>query len=101
MNYVKQGLIYIVAFLVVPYFLTMNINLASIMFVLLLIAYPLLILIVSAIFNTKKFDVLVGLIPAGIFLICLILYLNSSAWVYCIAYFVIGIIGNYLGKAMK
>jgi len=101
MNYVKQGLIYMIAFLAAPYFLTMNINLASIMFVLLLVAYPVLILLVSSIFSIKKFDVLVGLIPAGVFLICLILYLNSSAWVYCLAYFFIGIIGNYLGKTIK
>ena len=100
-NYIKQALIYVIAFLVIPYLFTLTINLASILFVLLLVGYPLLVLIISFIYSKSNFDIFSGLIPAGIFLITIRLYLNSSAWVYCVTYFFVGIMGNYIRRIVK
>jgi drug/metabolite transporter (DMT)-like permease len=100
-NYIILTIIYVLAYIGLPLIIKLTQELTDAMFAILLIIYPILTFVVSAIFSKKSFDFISGLIPAIIFLVTLIIFLNESAWVYCVGYFLFAILGNYLGYKIK
>ena len=68
----------------------------------LLIVIPLMTLITSIIYGLRNtFDFIYPLIVAILFFPTLFIYYNSSAWVYVIAYSMIALIGELLGKTLQ
>ena len=68
----------------------------------LLIVIPLITLITSLMYGLRNtFDYVYPLIVAILFIPTLFIYYNSSAWVYVIAYSMIALIGELLGKTLQ
>lgn len=68
----------------------------------LLIVIPLITLITSIIYGLRNvFDFIYPLIVAILFIPTLFIYYNISAWVYIIAYSLIALIGEILGKTLQ
>ena len=68
----------------------------------LLIVIPLITLITSLIYGLRNtFDFVYPLIVAILFIPTLFIYYNTSAWIYIIAYSVIAVIGELIGKILQ
>lgn len=70
--------------------------------VVMLIGIPLICFITSVIFGMKhSFNLLYPITVALIFAPTIFIFYNSTAWVYIIAYGVIALIGNFIGKSLS
>lgn len=96
-NWVYYFIIFI-AFYIVPMLIK---DTGSGMFIL-LIVIPLITLITSIIYGLRNtFDFIYPLLVAILFIPTLFIYYNISAWVYIIAYSLIALIGEILGKTLQ
>lgn len=85
-----------IAFYVLPLLIK---DTGSGMFMLLLVI-PLLTLICAVIYGVRqRFDFLLPLTTAILFSPTILIFYNASAWAYILAYAVIAIIGNGIGRA--
>ena len=102
MDKIKKNWIYyliiFIAFYLVPILIK---DTGSGMFIL-LIVIPLITLITSIIYGLRNtFDFIYPLIVAILFLPTLFIYYDTSALVYVIAYSMIAVIGELLGKTLQ
>ncbi|WP_295092252.1 hypothetical protein [uncultured Catenibacterium sp.] len=102
MDKIKKNWIYyfiiLIAFYIVPMLIK---DTGSGMFIL-LIVIPLITLITSIIYGLRNtFDFIYPLLVAILFIPTLFIYYNISAWVYIIAYSLIALIGEILGKTLQ
>ena len=102
MDKVKKNWIYyliiFIAFYLVPILIK---DTGSGMFIL-LIVIPLITLITSIIYGLRiTFDFIYPLLVTILFIPTLFIYYNTSAWVYVIAYSMIAVIGELLGKTLQ
>lgn len=102
MDKVKKNWIYyliiFIAFYLVPILIK---DTGSGMFIL-LIVIPLITLITSIIYGLRNtFDFIYPLLVAILFIPTLFIYYNTSAWVCVIAYSMIAVIGELLGKTLQ
>lgn len=102
MDKIKKNWIYyfiiLIAFFIVPILIK---DTGSGMFIL-LIVIPLITLITSIIYGLRNtFDFIYPLIVAILFIPTLFIYYNTSALVYVIAYSMIAVIGELLGKTLQ
>ena len=102
MDKIKKNWIYyfiiLIAFYIVPMLIK---DTGSGMFIL-LIVIPLITLITSLIYGLiNTVDFIYPLIVAILFIPTLFIYYNISAWVYIIAYSLIALIGELLGKTLQ
>ena len=102
MDKIKKNWIYyliiFIAFYLVPILIK---DTGSGMFIL-LIVIPLITLITSIIYGLRNtFDFIYLLIVAMLFIPTLFIYYNTSALVYVIAYSMIAVIGELLGKTLQ
>ena len=102
MDKIKKNWIYyfiiLIAFFIVPILIK---DTGSGMFIL-LIVIPLITLITSLIYGLRNtFDFIYPLLVAILFIPTLFIYYNTSAWVYVIAYSMIAVIGELLGKTLQ
>lgn len=96
-NWINYFII-LIAFYIVPMLIK---DTGSGMFIL-LIVIPLITLITSLIYGLRNtVDFIYPLIVAILFIPTLFIYYNSSAWVYVIAYSMIALIGELLGKTLQ
>ena len=94
----KNWIYYLITFYLIPILI---IDTGSGIFIL-LIVIPLMTLITSIIYGLRNtFDFIYPLIVAILFIPTLFIYYNSSAWVYVIAYSMIALIGELLGKTLQ
>lgn len=94
----KNWIYYLIIFYLIPILI---IDTGSGIFIL-LIVIPLMTLITSIIYGLRNtFDFIYPLIVAILFFPTLFIYYNSSAWVYVIAYSMIALIGELLGKTLQ
>ena len=102
MNKIKKNWIYYLIIFITFYLIPILIkDTGSGMFIL-LIVIPLITLITSIIYGLRNtFDFIYPLIVAILFIPTLFIYYNSSAWVYVIAYSMIALIGELLGKTLQ
>lgn len=93
--YVIYAVVLALAFYLLPLLIQ---DTGSAMFVLLLVA-PALTFIASLIFGVRQgFSVILPLLVAVLFVPTLFIFYNESAWVYIIAYAVVALIGNAIGR---
>lgn len=102
MDKIKKNWIYyfiiLIAFYIVPILIK---DTGSGMFIL-LIVIPLITLITSLIYGLRNtFDFIYPLLIAILFIPTLFIYYNTSAWVYVIAYSMIAVMGELLGKTLQ
>lgn len=102
MDKIKKNWVYyfiiLIAFYIVPMLIK---DTGSGMFIL-LIVIPLITLITSIIYGLRNtFDFIYPLLVAILFIPTLFIYYNISAWVYIIAYSLIALIGEILGKTLQ
>lgn len=102
MDKIKKNWIYyfiiLIAFYIVPMLIK---DTGSSMFIL-LIVIPIITLITSIIYGLRNsFDFFYPLFVAILFIPTLFIYYNISAWVYIIAYCLIALIGEILGKTLQ
>lgn len=102
MDKIKKNWIYyliiFIAFYLVPILIK---DTGSGMFIL-LIVIPLITLITSIIYGFRNtFDFIYPLLVAILFIPTLFIYYNTSALVYVIAYSMIAVIGELLGKTLQ
>ncbi|MBX9165551.1 hypothetical protein HCG64_11010 [Coprobacillus sp. K06] len=96
-NWINYFII-LIAFYIVPMLIK---DTGSGMFIL-LIVIPLITLITSLIYGLRNtVDFIYPLIVAILFIPTLFIYYNTSAWVYVIAYSMIALIGELLGKTLQ
>lgn len=96
-NWINYFII-LIAFYIVPMLIK---DTGSGMFIL-LIVIPLITLITSLIYGLRNaVDFIYPLIVAILFIPTLFIYYNISAWVYIIAYSLIALIGEILGKTLQ
>ncbi len=102
MDKIKKNWIYYLIIFITFYLIPILIkDTGSGMFIL-LIVIPLITLITSIIYGLRNtIDFFYPLIIAILFIPTLFIYYNMSAWVYIIAYFMIALIGELLGKTLQ
>lgn len=102
MDKIKKNWVYYFIILITFYLIPILIqDTGSGMFIL-LIVIPLITLITSIIYGLRNvFDFIYPLIVAILFIPTLFIYYNISAWVYIIAYSLIALIGEILGKILQ
>lgn len=102
MDKIKKNWINYFIILIAFYIVSMLIkDTGSGMFIL-LIVIPLITLITSLIYGLRNtVDFIYPLIVAILFIPTLFIYYNTSAWVYVIAYSMIALIGELLGKTLQ
>ena len=100
-NFKKNWIYYfiiLIAFYIVPMLIK---DTGSGMFIL-LIVIPLITLITSIIYGLRNtVDFIYPLLVAILFIPTLFIYYNTSAWVYVIAYSMVAVIGELLGKTLQ
>ena len=101
MDKIKKNWVYYFIIFITFYLIPILIqDTGSGMFIL-LIVIPLITLITSIIYGLRNvFDFIYPLIVAILFIPTLFIYYNISAWVYIIAYSLIALIGEILGKTL-
>lgn len=74
----------------------------SAMFILLVIL-PLIVALNSSIYGykSKKFDFTYNILVSILFIPVIFIYMNSSAWVYVLGYFVVSTFFNFIGKLIN
>lgn len=102
MDKIKKNWVYyliiFIAFYIVPMLIK---DTGSGMFIL-LIVIPLITLITSFVYGLRNtFDFIYPLIVAILFIPTLFIYYNTSAWIYVVAYSMIAVIGELLGKILQ
>ena len=102
MDKIKKNWVYYFIIFITVYLIPILIqDTGSGMFIL-LIVIPLITLITSIIYGLRNvFDFIYPLIVAILFIPTLFIYYNISAWVYIIAYSLIALIGEILGKTLQ
>ena len=102
MDKIKKNWVYYFIIFITFYLIPILIqDTGSGMFIL-LIVIPLITLITSIIYGLRNvFDFIYPLIVAILFIPTLVIYYNISAWVYIIAYSLIALIGEILGKTLQ
>ncbi|MCI6077009.1 MAG: hypothetical protein SO040_02175 [Catenibacterium mitsuokai] len=102
MDKIKKNWVYYFIIFITFYLIPILIqDTGSGMFIL-LIVIPLITLITSIIYGLRNvFDFIYPLIVAILFIPTLFIYYNISAWVYIIAYSLIALIGEILGKTLQ
>ena len=106
MDKIKKNWIYYLIIFITFYLIPILIKDTGSGIFILLIVIPLIILFTSNIGNNafsgcNKFDFIYPLIVAILFIPTLFIYYNTSAWVYVIAYSMIALIGELLGKTLQ
>lgn len=97
-NLLPYGILLLLIFYLLP---KLMVDTGSAMFLLLLMT-PLLCFMISLFFGYKQgFDLLYLLMIALLFAPTLLIYYNSSAWVYIFFYTGIGLIGTLLGSFLN
>ena len=101
MDKIKKNWIYYLIIFITFYLIPILIkDTGSGIFILLIVC--LIILFTSIIYGlSNKFDFIYPLIVAILFIPTLFIYYNTSAWVYVIAYSMIALIGELLGKTLQ
>lgn len=101
MDKIKKNWIYYLIIFITFYLIPILIKDTGIgIFILLIVC--LIILFTSIIYGlSNKFDFIYPLIVAILFIPTLFIYYNTSAWVYVIAYSMIALIGELLGKTLQ
>lgn len=102
MDKIKKNWIYYFIVFITFYLIPILIkDTGSGMFIL-LIVIPLITLITSIIYGIRNiFDIFYPLLVTILFVPTLFIYYNTSAWVYVIAYSMIAVIGELLGKTLQ
>lgn len=102
MDKIKKNWVYYFIIFITFYLIPILIqDTGSGMFIL-LIVIPLITLVTSIIYGLRNvFDFIHPLIVAILFIPTLFIYYNISAWVYIIAYSLIALIGEILGKTLQ
>lgn len=102
MDKIKKNWVYYFIIFITFYLIPILIqDTGSGMFIL-LIVIPLITLVTSIIYGLRNvFDFIYPLIVAILFIPTLFIYYNISAWVYIIAYSLIALIGEILGKTLQ
>lgn len=102
MDKIKKNWVYYFIIFITFYLIPILIqDTGSGMFIL-LIVIPLITLITSIIYGLRNvFDFIYPLIVAILFIPTLFIYYNIFAWVYIIAYSLIALIGEILGKTLQ
>ena len=93
---------YVIVLAIIFYVLPLLIKDTGIGMFMLLLAIPLLTLICAIIYGVRQgFDFLFPLTVAVLFAPTIFIFYNRSAWVYIIAYAVIALVGNGVGRAFQ
>lgn len=102
MDKIKKNWIYYLIIFITFYFIPLFIkDTGSGMFIL-LIVIPLITLITSIIYGFRNtFDFFYLVLVAILFIPTLFIYYNASAWIYILAYSMIALIGELLGKTLQ
>ncbi len=102
MDKIKKNWIYYLIIFITFYFIPLFIkDTGSGMFIL-LIVIPLITLITSIIYGFRNtFDFFYTVLVAILFIPTLFIYYNASAWIYILAYSMIALIGELLGKTLQ
>ncbi|MBS5593065.1 MAG: hypothetical protein KHX16_07030 [Catenibacterium sp.] len=102
MDKIKKNWIYYLIIIITFYLIPILIKDTGSGIFILLIVIPLITLFTSIIYGlSNKFDFIYPLIVAILFIPTLFIYYNTSAWVYVIAYSMIALIGELLGKTLQ
>lgn len=98
MRAVKKVLPFVFVILLDFYALPLLIHDTGSAMVLLLVLMPLVCFIVSSVYGARNgFHFLFAFLAAALFVPSIFIFYNSSAWVYCVAYGVITLLGNAAG----
>ena len=96
---IKSLVIYSVALAAAFYILPTLIKDTGAGILMLLVVIPLIAFICALVYGIKQgFDLLLPIISAVLFTPTLFIYYNESAWVYIVAYAVITLVGNVIGR---
>ncbi len=91
---------YAIALAIIYYVLPLLIKDTGIGMFMLLLVIPLLTFICAVIYGVRqRFDFLLPLTVAVLFVPTIFIFYNASAWVFIIAYAVIALVGNGIGRA--
>lgn len=91
---------YVIVLAIIFYVLPLLIKDTGIGMLMLLLVIPLLTFICALIHGVRQgFDFLLPLATAVLFAPTIFIFYNASAWVYIIAYAVIALVGNGIGRA--
>lgn len=102
MDKIKKNWIYYLIIFITFYLIPILIKDTGSGIFILLIVIPLITLITSLIYGLRNtVDFIYPLIVAILFIPTLFIYYNTSAWVYVIAYSMISLIGELLGKTLQ
>lgn len=98
-SYVKNLMAYLFEITLVYYLLPLLLVDTGISMITLLGIVPLIIMIISLSYGieTKKMDFIYVIATGILFIPAMLNYMNSSAFIYCIMYTVIALIGNFIG----
>lgn len=93
---------YVITLAIIFYVLPLLIKNTSIGMFMLLLVIPLLTLICAVIYGVRQgFDFLLPVAATILFAPTIFIFYNASAWVYIIAYSVVALIGNGIGRAFN
>ncbi len=69
----------------------------------LLFILPIIVAITSSIYGyeSNKIDLIYSLLIAILFIPTIFVYMNITAWVYTIGYFIVSILFNFIGKSIN
>lgn len=70
--------------------------------VVLLLLNPLLVLVISTLYSKKEeFNIVFCILQSVLFIITILTILNLSALIYLIYYFIVSVIGSFIGNAIR
>lgn len=102
MDKIKKNWIFYFIILIAFYLVPMLIKDTGSGMIILLVVIPLITFITSLMYGLKNtFDFFYPLLVAILFIPTLFIYYNTSAWIYIIAYSMIAVIGELLGKTLQ
>lgn len=102
MDKIKKNWIFYFIILIAFYLVPMLIKDTGSGMIILLVVIPLITFIASLMYGLKNtFDFFYPLLVAILFIPTLFIYYNTSAWIYIIAYSMIAVIGELLGKTLQ
>ncbi|WIV11530.1 hypothetical protein [Proteiniborus sp. MB09-C3] len=99
MEKIKAMIPFLIAIILDFYLLPLLIKDTGIAMLMLLIIIPLICFICSFIYGIKRpFSIFYSVIVAFLFLPSILIFYNSSAWVYSIGYGVVALFGSFIGN---
>ena len=99
MQALKKMLPYWVIVLIGFYVLPFAIKDTGMAMLVLLIAIPMICFVCALIYGIKNgFNIIFSIVMAILFIPSMAVFYNATAWVYVVAYFIISLVGNLIGR---